>query len=60
MKWIWGSCNIVKCVLFFNLELVKVFSEGIEYVVVYELLYLKVCYYNEYFRDLLSLYLFDW
>ncbi len=60
MKRIWGSCNIAKRTLLFNLELVKAPSEGIEYVVVHELLHFKARHHNEYFRDLLSLYLPDW
>ncbi|WP_332261770.1 YgjP-like metallopeptidase domain-containing protein [Helicobacter pylori] len=60
MKRIWGSCNIAKRALLFNLELAKAPSEGIEYVVVHELLHLKTRHHNEYFRDLLSLYLPNW
>ncbi|GAA9275674.1 hypothetical protein TH0213_02380 [Helicobacter pylori] len=60
MKRIWGSCNATKRTLLFNLELVKAPSEGIEYVVVHELLHLKARHHNEYFRDLLSLYLPNW
>ncbi|MGL2860720.1 M48 family metallopeptidase, partial [Helicobacter pylori] len=60
MKRIWGSCNIAKRTLLFNLELAKVPSEGIEYVVVHELLHFKARHHNEYFRDLLSLYLPNW
>lgn len=60
MKRIWGSCNIAKRTLLFNLELAKAPSEGIEYVVVHELLHLKARHHNEYFRDLLSLYLPNW
>ncbi|GAA7549338.1 hypothetical protein HpBHB32_08350 [Helicobacter pylori] len=60
MKRIWGSCNIAKRALLFNLELAKAPSEGIEYVVVHELLHLKTHHHNEYFRDLLSLYLPNW
>ncbi|WP_033601665.1 M48 family metallopeptidase [Helicobacter pylori] len=60
MKRIWGSCNALKRTLLFNLELVKAPSEGIEYVVVHELLHLKARHHNEYFRDLLSLYLPHW
>ncbi|GAA8804321.1 hypothetical protein BTM151_04750 [Helicobacter pylori] len=60
MKRIWGSCNIAKRALLFNLELAKAPSEGIEYVVVHELLHLKARHHNEYFRDLLSLYLPNW
>lgn len=60
MKRIWGSCNMAKRALLFNLELAKAPSEGIEYVVVHELLHLKARHHNEYFRDLLSLYLPNW
>ncbi len=60
MKRIWGSCNITKRTLLFNLELAKAPSESIEYVVVHELLHLKTRHHNEYFRDLLSLYLPNW
>lgn len=60
MKRIWGSCNIAKRALLFNLGLAKAPSEGIEYVVVHELLHLKARHHNEYFRDLLSLYLPNW
>ncbi|GAA7470643.1 SprT family zinc-dependent metalloprotease [Helicobacter pylori] len=60
MKRIWGSCNATKRTLLFNLELIKAPSKGIEYVVVHELLHLKVRHHNEYFRDLLSLYLPNW
>ncbi|AFI05845.1 M48 family metallopeptidase [Helicobacter cetorum] len=60
MKRIWGSCNISKRTLLFNLELAKTSNECIEYVVVHELLHLKVRHHNEYFRDLLSSYLPNW
>ncbi|GAA7182276.1 hypothetical protein HpCS39_01030 [Helicobacter pylori] len=60
MKRIWGSCNIAKRTLLFNLELAKAPRKGIEYVVVHELLHLKTRHHNEYFRDLLSLYLPNW
>ncbi len=60
MKRIWGSCNIAKRTLLFNLELAKAPRKGIEYVVVHELLHLKARHHNEYFRDLLSLYLPNW
>lgn len=38
----------------------KRLEKGIEYVVVHELLHFKARHHNEYFRDLLSLYLPDW
>ncbi|TPH79544.1 M48 family metallopeptidase [Helicobacter pylori] len=60
MKRIWGSCNATKRTLLFNLELAKAPRKGIEYVVVHELLHLKARHHNEYFRDLMSLYLPDW
>jgi predicted metal-dependent hydrolase len=60
MKTKWGSCNIELKRLIFNLELVKVPLECIEYIVVHELLHLLERHHNDNFKSLMDKYLSDW
>ncbi len=60
MKTKWGSCtkNIGK--LWFNLQLAKKPIECIEYVVLHELIHLKVEKHNNEFKNLMQQYMPDW
>lgn len=49
MRMKWGVCNIEEKWIWLNLELVKKFLICIEYIIVYELVYLLECNYNEKF-----------
>lgn len=60
MKTKWGSCNIEAKRLLFNLELVKVPIECIEYIVVHELLHLKERHHNDNFKNLLNQFMPNW
>ena len=60
MKTMWGSCGIKRRALLFNLELVRVPKECIEYVVVHELTHLKVQNHNKLFEALLTQRLPGW
>lgn len=60
MKTKWGSCNPRAPRLWFNVALVKVPPECIEYVVVHELLHLIDASHGERFIDALDTYLPDW
>lgn len=60
MKTKWGSCNIEDKRLLFNLELVKVPLECIEYIVVHEILHLLERHHNDNFKALLDKYMNDW
>jgi len=60
MKTKWGSCNIKAKRLLFNLELVKVPLECIEYIVVHEMLHLLERYHNDNFKTLMDKYLSNW
>ena len=60
MKTLWGSCNHRTHNILFNLELIKKPLHCIEYVVVHELLHIKVRLHNEEYTRLLSRYLPNW
>ena len=60
MKTKWGSCNIEKRKILFNLYLARVPLECIEYIVVHELLHLRQRYHNDEFKLLLNQYLPKW
>ena len=60
MKTLWGSCNHRTQNLIFNLELIKKPLHCIEYIVVHELLHIKVRLHNEEFTTLLSRYFPNW
>lgn len=60
MKTLWGSCNHRTHNIIFNLELIKKPLHCIEYVVVHELLHIKVRLHNEEYTRLLSRYLPNW
>lgn len=60
MKTLWGSCNHRTRNILFNLELIKKPQHCIEYIVVHELLHLKVRLHNEEFTTLLNRYFPNW
>lgn len=60
MKTNWGSCNPRAPRLWFNLALVKVPPECIEYVVLHELLHLVDASHGDRFIEALDLDLPDW
>ena len=60
MKTRWGSCNVRKRTVTFNLELVKHTYKEIEYVVLHELSHLVVQSHNQDFKNQLSKYMPNW
>ncbi len=60
MKTLWGSCNHQTQNIIFNLELIKKPQHCIEYIVVHELLHIKVRLHNEEFTALLNRYFPNW
>lgn len=60
MKSRWGSCNVRTGKLTFSLELAKVAPEGLELVVVHELVHLLEASHNARFKALMSRELPDW
>ncbi len=60
MKTLWGSCNHSKRNIIFNLELIKKPIHCIEYIVVHELLHIKVRLHNEEYTALLTRYFPNW
>ena len=60
MKTLWGSCNHRTRNIIFNLELIKKPLHCIEYIVVHELLHIRVRLHNEEFTTLLSRYFPNW
>lgn len=60
MKTKWGSCNDEKKTLLFNTELAKKPIDTIEYIVVHELVHLKVRNHNKDFIALMNRYLPNW
>ena len=54
MRTMWGSCTPARRSIRFNLELARVPSECIEYVVVHELTHLKVRNHGKAFQDLMT------
>jgi predicted metal-dependent hydrolase len=60
MKTKWGSCNSEAKRLWFNLELMKVDDNLLEYIIVHELAHLKYKNHNKHFFNTLSRYLPDW
>ena len=56
MKTLWGSCNHRTRNIIFNLELIKKPLRCIEYIVVHELLHIKVRLHNEEYTALLNKY----
>ncbi len=60
MKTKWGSCTKNKAKLWFNLQLAKKPIECIEYVVLHELIHLKVEKHNNEFKNLMQQYMPDW
>jgi len=55
----WASCSTKKCVSFSS-DLLKEHQNFQEYVIVHELLHLRVPNHGKLFRSLMSLYLPDW
>lgn len=60
MKTLWGSCNHRTRNIIFNLELIKKPLRCIEYIVVHELLHIKVRLHNEEYTALLNKYFPNW
>lgn len=60
MKTIWGSCNIRKKHIRFNLELIKKQPHCIDYVVAHELTHLIERLHNERFKSILTTHLPSW
>lgn len=60
MKTCWGTCNVVKKRLCFNLQLVGKAPELIEYVVVHELVHLLEGSHNQRFKNFMTMYVPDW
>lgn len=60
MKTKWGSCNDEKRTLLFNTELAKKPLDTIEYIVVHEMVHLKVRNHNKDFIALMNRYLPNW
>lgn len=60
MKTKWGSCTKNKGKLWFNLQLAKKPIECIEYVVLHELIHLKVEKHNNEFKNLMQQYMPNW
>lgn len=60
MKTLWGSCNHHTRNIIFNLELIKKPLSCIEYIVVHELLHIRVRLHNEEYTALLNRYFPNW
>ena len=60
MKTLWGSCNHRTKNIIFNLELIKKPLHCIEYIVVHELLHIKVRLHNEEYTALLNRHFPNW
>lgn len=60
MKTLWGSCNHRTRNILFNLELIKKPLHCIEYIVVHELLHIKIRLHNEEFTRSLTHYFPNW
>lgn len=60
MKTKWGSCTKNKGKLWFNLQLAKKPIDCIEYVVLHELIHLKVEKHNNEFKNLMQQYMPNW
>jgi predicted metal-dependent hydrolase len=60
MKTLWGSCNIRRKGILFNLELAKKPLHCIEYIVVHELAHLIERSHNERFISILDINLPNW
>ncbi len=60
MKTLWGSCNHRTRNIIFNLELIKKPLRCIEYIVVHELLHIKVRLHNEEYTALLNKHFPNW
>ncbi len=60
MKTKWGSCNPDSRSVWFNLDLVRKSAASLEYVVVHELLHLRVRVHDDRFRSLMDRHLPPW
>ncbi len=60
MKKRWGSCNFEKRIVLVNLELIKKQVYCIEYIILHELLHLRIPNHSKEFWKLLTLYMPDW
>lgn len=60
MKTKWGSCNVPKKRLWFNLELAKKPMQCLEYIVVHELIHLLERHHNDRFTGLMEVHVPMW
>ena len=60
MKTLWGSCNHKTRNVIFNLELIKKPVRCIEYIIVHELLHIKVRLHNKEYTALLNRHFPNW
>lgn len=60
MKTRWGSCNIQTGKIWFSLQLARQPIECIEYVVLHELIHLKIPGHGRDFKEMLDLFMPDW
>ena len=60
MKTRWGTCNTQTGKIWFSLQLARQPIECIEYVVLHELIHLKIPGHGKDFKDMLDLYMPEW
>lgn len=60
MKSRWGSCNIQKRRIWLNLELAKISTDYLEYIIVHELVHLIERQHNRHFKALINQFMPEW
>jgi len=60
MRTRWGSCNVQKRRIWVNLELAKMSTEYLEYILVHELLHLLERRHNRHFKALMDQFMPEW
>jgi len=60
MKTRWGSCNVKTKKIWFNLYLAQTSKRCLEYIILHELLHLKVANHGKEFKDNMDKYMPDW
>ena len=56
----WGSCDVIKKHITFNLELMKYPQSAVEYIVIHELAHLIEANHSKKFHNIVSLYMPEW
>ncbi|MEI0538095.1 SprT family zinc-dependent metalloprotease [Brachyspira pulli] len=56
----WGSCDVIKKHITFNLELMKYPQSAVEYIVIHELAHLIEANHSKRFHNIVSLYMPEW